>query len=167
MKYFSHKIVWYLNIFSLQGPELSHIRDRARIWQLCRKVGKYFVKHIQHLIRSKQYAWENCRRSLVKHYWIQTDLSKKVRIWHLIFTFDWYSSGCNQTLCISSFHVPGPRVSLHLAPWVWWQPLAWWPAPAASTAGWSAWSGTPPSTGSGEETATHSRDGILWSVLHK
>ena len=100
MKYFSHKIVWYLNIFSLQGPELSHIRDRARIWQLCRKVGKYFVKHIQHLIRSKQYAWENCRRSLVKHYWIQTDLSKKVRIWHLIFTFDWYSSGCNQTLCM-------------------------------------------------------------------
>ena len=86
---FFTKIFKYLNIFSLQGPELSHIRDRARIWQLCRKVGKYFVKHIQHLLRSKQYAWENCRRSLVKHYWIQTDLSKKVRIWHLIFTFDW------------------------------------------------------------------------------
>ena len=90
-----------LNIFSLQGPELSHVGDRARVWQLRRKVGKHFVKFIQHLIKSKQYAWEkvpSCLwQNIIEFKWFP---QKSENLTFEILSFDGYN---NRTIITLDF----------------------------------------------------------------
>ena len=107
-----------LNIFSLQGPELSHVGDRARVWQLRRKVGKHFVKFIQHLIKSKQYAWEkvpSCLwQNIIEFKWFP---QKSENLTFEILSFDGYN---NRTIITLDFMKYYPSIR-----WIWNQDGAW------------------------------------------